>query len=68
MVPFLFCPLRLCWADSACWTYISTSTAISTYVWINFVDIPFRDSFYWTFVNTSTACDTIVRNYVSHCN
>ncbi len=47
-------------------TYISASAAISTFVWINFVDITFSDRFNRTFVNASSASGAVIINYVGH--
>jgi len=45
---------------------ISTSTTVSAYIRINFINIAFRYSFNRTFIDTCSASSTIIINFVSH--
>jgi len=47
---------------------VCTSTTVSAYIRVNFVDVALRYCFYRTFVDAGSASSTIIINNVSHFN
>ena len=65
--PTLSCLCRLSLRSDSLWrTYTSTSTAVDTLAWVDYIDIASRDSLNWTLVDASTACNARIWNFVSH--
>jgi len=61
-------PVRrvLCGVDRFYGADVCTSTAVSAYVRVNFVDITLRNSINRAFVNATAACSAIFIDNVSH--
>lgn len=56
----------LCRVDCFYGADVCTSTAVGTYVRINFVDITLRNSINRAFVNATAACSAIFIDNISH--